>query len=824
MRMQHLLTLISGGLILCLSLNLSAQTYLPYERKYDSYVSGKWNCGSYGDEIRKINGRNITFWDMNNDGVPELIIGRPDGTIEVYEDEGTHENPCYFLLDDFFLGIQDSIGNIAPAFMDVNGDGLADMFVGNGIVAGDGGYIQLWLNTGTADSAAFTLAVDSIAGLDVHDASIPFPVDLDQDGDIDLLVGGGLGAVYFIENIGDPVNFNFNSSPQLIDDFSFRVSPVAKDLDGDGDFELYVLEAYGRIHKYIDTNPLPDVFEWEKETNDWLGIDLCESTQGCVIRPAFYDFDQDGDCDLLVSGVPSFHSLQVIRNIGDSTNFIPSKEFSSYPHLNEGYFTSFSDLNGDGLKDWFIDRGGRFSIYHQGLINGTENWSLTDEEFLIFQNYISNLAFYDFDNDGDLDLKAGMDNLTDGYIKSYKNVGNSSNAIFVPTIDSVLDTLGFHSMAVCAIADLDNDDLVDMLVLSGDQQVWHLEDATPDTTLHWEIVSESLIDDLPAATRSISLADIDGDGDLDFFASSIFGSRLYLNQGDQNNPDFVLLDDAFGGIGIGVSNDMTLADVIPDCGVEMIDGNKMYIYQGIMPEIEISVDSFCVNDGIQQLIAYPNNVGTGLWGGIADSNGQFDPSALDAGIHTVWYTYTDGFGCFTYSDTAEIVVANLLSADFDFELMGDTVAFFNLSNTDSLVWDFGDGNTSTSPNPIHQYSAPGMYEVCLNIFNQCDTVQNCQSVEIIALDSDDLESPPNEIKLSPNPTEGDLMIALSSNQATTYQVKIYSALGVQVFTTEGTSTDGQIWLEEMGLNPGIYLLEIITNNIKYTDKFKLLSN
>jgi hypothetical protein len=55
-------------------------------------------------------------------------------------------------------------------------------------------------------------------------------------------------------------------------------------------------------------------------------------------------------------------------------------------------------------------------------------------------------------------------------------------------------------------------------------------------------------------------------------------------------------------------------------------------------------------------------------------------------------------------------------ADFSFEIRGQSapleIAFTNASaNADQLVWDFGDvkskSNTSSSPNPVHRYEAPG---------------------------------------------------------------------------------------------------------------------
>ncbi len=48
---------------------------------------------------------------------------------------------------------------------------------------------------------------------------------------------------------------------------------------------------------------------------------------------------------------------------------------------------------------------------------------------------------------------------------------------------------------------------------------------------------------------------------------------------------------------------------------------------------------------------------------------------------------------------------------------------FSLGNGITYLWDFGDGNTSTLANPVHQYASPGFYEVCLSI----ETIDTCFS-------------------------------------------------------------------------------------------------
>jgi len=71
------------------------------------------------------------------------------------------------------------------------------------------------------------------------------------------------------------------------------------------------------------------------------------------------------------------------------------------------------------------------------------------------------------------------------------------------------------------------------------------------------------------------------------------------------------------------------------------------------------------------------------------------------------------------------------NADFDFTINMGEVTFINLSNNDEeVVWDLGDGSTSTVSEPIHTYSQEGVYEVQLIISNVCGTDTVSQMIEI----------------------------------------------------------------------------------------------
>ena len=63
-------------------------------------------------------------------------------------------------------------------------------------------------------------------------------------------------------------------------------------------------------------------------------------------------------------------------------------------------------------------------------------------------------------------------------------------------------------------------------------------------------------------------------------------------------------------------------------------------------------------------------------------------------------------------------------ADFDYEVSEQNpleVSFMNKStNSESYMWDFGDGETSTEENPVHEYAEGGTYEVTLTASNADD--------------------------------------------------------------------------------------------------------
>jgi PKD repeat protein len=103
---------------------------------------------------------------------------------------------------------------------------------------------------------------------------------------------------------------------------------------------------------------------------------------------------------------------------------------------------------------------------------------------------------------------------------------------------------------------------------------------------------------------------------------------------------------------------------------------------------------------------------------------------IENGTYTVTLTVNDGTE--ENVSTKNIIVGNLgPTAGFDYEIENLTVMFEDTSydpNGDNLtyLWDFGDGTTNDSQNPVYTYAANGTYNVTLTVtdpYGETDTTE-----------------------------------------------------------------------------------------------------
>lgn len=148
--------------------------------------TGHIKAGSYDIDVGNNSCPVVMDWD--NDGKKDLIIGTNSGTVRVYTNIGTNDNPSfnnftYILADGSIINHYRS----SPEVADMNGDGKKDLLVGDHY-----GAVYYYENMGTDASPVFIQGIRLKAGsynLDVGEGAIIDVADWDEDGDLDLIVG-----------------------------------------------------------------------------------------------------------------------------------------------------------------------------------------------------------------------------------------------------------------------------------------------------------------------------------------------------------------------------------------------------------------------------------------------------------------------------------------------------------------------------------------------------------------------------------------------------------------------------------------------------------
>ncbi|MFP4502470.1 MAG: FG-GAP repeat domain-containing protein [Candidatus Hydrogenedentota bacterium] len=223
--------------------------------------------------------------------------------------------------------------------VDYDGDGVIDLIIGTSDWRDYGwdqafneegvwtngplhGYVYFIKNTGTNDKPDWAEPVQLEAGgeiLDVYGAPSPNFADWDGDGDLDLICGEFLDKITYFENIGSRTDPEYAAGRYLTHEGETirmelqMLQVIAFDWDKDGDDDLIVGQEDGRVALMEcvgvadDAMPQflpPRFFEQEAEN---LKV-------GALATPYAFDWDNDGDLDLIVGDTAGFISF--VENLG----------------------------------------------------------------------------------------------------------------------------------------------------------------------------------------------------------------------------------------------------------------------------------------------------------------------------------------------------------------------------------------------------------------------------------------------------------------------------------------------------------------------------
>ena len=296
---------------------------------------------------------------------------------------------------------------IKSRLVDLDSDGDLDLVVGNNT-----GLLHYFENTGTSSNPGFTErtgTANPLDGMDAGSYSAPTFTDLDSDGDYDLIVGNYNGDIAYFENTGTATNPGFtqrNGANNPLDDIksgSFNTLTLT-DLDGDSDLDLVVGDDDGAIHYYenIGTSANSNFVLRAGEANPFNDLEA-----GSHSTPVFVDFDGDNDPDLVVGNDTGL--LHYFENTGTSSRpGFTERTGTANPlaGIDTGSYSTptFGDLNGDGSPDLIVGN-------LDGVIHYFKNTGIHADPEFSPQSLLhpTTLTIYDNSGNDTLDLRTDKD-------------------------------------------------------------------------------------------------------------------------------------------------------------------------------------------------------------------------------------------------------------------------------------------------------------------------------------------------------------------------------------------------------------------------------
>ncbi len=334
--------------------------------------------------------------------------------------------------------------------VDVNGDGLDDVFISNGLQGGQNN--ELYLNLG---NGVFEAVQNDPIVLDHSPSDGATFADTDNDGDLDAYMVTWYGALNFFYRNGG--NGNFTHLPNAVTGATGTYSETAAfgDYDNDGLVDVYITNSGG--------DDLRDFLYRNTGNNGFEKINATVLNENTASRSANWaDYDNDGDLDLFVTR-ESQHINNLFRNNGNG-GFVKVSNDPATSEVLSSITASWGDVNNDGLLDLFVGNSGNFAPENNRLFinNGNGGFTTAAQGAINTDGGCSfGSAFADYDNDGDLDLFVA-NGFCSGTINNflYQNDGTGVFTRDLTSLPSYLTPCSFGA----AWGDLNDDGFQDLVI------------------------------------------------------------------------------------------------------------------------------------------------------------------------------------------------------------------------------------------------------------------------------------------------------------------------------------------------------------------------
>lgn len=334
-------------------------------------------AGIFGTTNGRVNAAPLVV-DIDADGACEIFATSYDGFVHGWRTNGpAGASPT--TLPGWPIAIGENGGRTAPVAGDLDGDGALEI-----VTLGNDGLARAFESNGTTVPGWPIVTRRKSLG------STPAIADLNGDGRQDVVFGGTDSTLYVVSGDGT----NLPGWPIGVGD-KIISSPVLADVDGDGDFEIFVFDRSGRFHGYhvdsIDGVPGPDALPgWPVQL---APLEIAPPS------PAVADFDHDGVPEFVVNGADAVVILRA-----DGTHFAASPIVTGSKGMNSPVV---ADLDGDGALDILVGLEDR-----RLLALRPDGTTLAGWPWIFLEAPNATPAVADFDGDGRLDVAIAADDAT----------------------------------------------------------------------------------------------------------------------------------------------------------------------------------------------------------------------------------------------------------------------------------------------------------------------------------------------------------------------------------------------------------------------------